>query len=170
MRKTLKKAALSIAAVLSVCLMCSCNEEPLFSGIIEPIRVDVDSNKTETTDIPCTVIELLTKEYDKTVRSYGYGYFGGKYGYGMLPSSNVKHVVDYYAVVADANGVFCRFQIDELDFKQCAEGDTIVIQRVQEYSKYDKPYEPYFAYNGQKLKNAEWYKEEGETIEEEQSD
>lgn len=44
MRKVLKRTVLSIAAVLSVCLMCSCNEEPLFSGIIEPIRVDVDSN------------------------------------------------------------------------------------------------------------------------------
>ncbi len=171
MIKAVKGIILSIAAVLSICLMCSC-DKPLLSGIVEPIRMNVDNSKTETTEISCTVTSLATKEYDKndTNFNYGYGYVGGKFGFGMIPSSSVKHVVEYYITVVDEDGISCRFQIDELDYKSYAEGDTITVQKVQEYSKDGKPYEPYFAYKGEKLKNAEWSKEERKTGEEEQSD
>ena len=161
------KATLFAVLSLAVCsFMCGCDNEPLLSGIIEPIRIYVDDSKTETTDITCTVSQLIAEEYDKTVTDYNYGYgyhynfssheYG--YGFGLIPSSNVVHTIDYYMIVTDSDNTFCRFQIDEADYNKYKENDVVIIQKVQEYSTDGVAYSPYFTYNGKKLQNAKWYK------------
>lgn len=156
--RTLKATIFIILSLAIFSFMCSCD--------IEPIRLSVDNSKTETTDITCTVSQLIADEYDKTVTDYNYGYGycynyqtqSYSYGYGMIPSSKVVHTIDYYMVVTDKENTFCRFQIDELDYKKYKENDIVIIQKVQEYTTEGDAYSPYFTYNGKKFKNAKWYK------------
>lgn len=154
----MKKLFAILVCIIAMALTgCSDNETSEVSYLDPLIRVDIDNDKTEMTDIDCTIIDLLTKEYDRNVggTGVGYGYSPATGNYGMVVGYNggtgVKHVVEYYVTAEDCNGVVCRFRIDELDWKSFEIGDTITVQQVQEYTKGGSLYKPYYSFRGKKI-------------------
>ena len=140
---------------------------------MEDLAVDVgiiDHDKTEITDVDCTVVakQSTTKSEKHTSYSYGHSYSSkGGYGRVSVPSTYTETVKDYYIVAKDAESNYARFQVNELDWQLFETGDTITLQRVQQYGTNGKILAPFIEYKKKKLQNFEQLSEsEGKTIEE----
>lgn len=144
--KKLRFISLILTIVLLAGFMWGCTSD-------FPIRISVDESKTEIAEFECVVTDSLTKEYDETVMksSYGFMYTGDGVKQGLMQTPTTEHVIEYYLVVTDKEGVSCHFQLDELDYKLYEEGDKITLQKVQEYTKSNEAYKPYYAYKGKKI-------------------
>ena len=143
MRKILRKCKLMLSAIM----MLTCIVGLTGCAGMKDLAVDVgiiDHDKTEITDVDCTVVakQSTTKSEKHTTYNYGHSYSSkGGYGRVSVPSTYTEVVKDYYIVVKDADSNYARFQIDELDWQLFEAGDTITLQRIQQYGTNTEPTE-----------------------------
>lgn len=167
MRKILRKCKLMLSAIM----MLTCIIGLTGCAGMDDLAIDIiDHDKTEVTDFDCTIVakQTTTKSEKHTSYSHGHSYSSkGGYGHVSVPSTYVEVVNDYYIVAKDAESNYARFQINELDWQLFETGDTITLQRVQQYSTNGKMLTPFIEYKKEKLQNFEQLSEsEGKKIEE----
>ena len=170
MRKILRKCKIILSAIMMLtCIVGLTGCAEMESITIDDITI-INQSKTEITDFDCTIVakQTTTKSEKHTSYSYGHSYSSkGGYGRVSVPSTYTEVVKDYYIVVKDADSNYARFQIDELDWQLFEAGDTITLQRVQQYGINGKMLAPFIEYKKEKLRNFEQLsKSEGKVIEE----
>lgn len=116
-------------------------------GVVETFdnktRLNVDSKRTETVEMICTVRYMLTKDYEQN------DVMVVPVGSVCVPLTTSKYVTDYYVVVENEQGIAYRFRMDELDWKMLKTGDTLTVQEIQEYRTNGRPYAPKYTADGQ---------------------
>lgn len=157
MRKILRKCKVMLSAIMMIsCIVGLTGCEPVTMNLM------TSSIQTEISECECAIIAMPTTTETITDSSIGYSYgYGiqsdGKFGfgYGLVPKTKQKEITEYCIVAKYNENYYCRFQLDELDWKMYHIGDSITLQVVQKYNSYGGTYPPYVAYNGRKLKDYE---------------